>query len=130
MCLFPCVFILENSYNSGTVEVGNTVNKIDFAGGIVVLTAEDSIIKYSYNKGEIKAADEDVLGNIVGQRMTGSTIENCYYYTESETKGIGSESDNMETKNPVEDIVGVTEKVEDNIETYEEFLTWIEGKKE
>ena len=62
--------------------------------------------------------------------MTGSTIENCYYYTESETKGIGSESDDMETKNPVEDTIGVKEKVEDSIETYEEFLTWIEGKKE
>ena len=121
---------LENAYNSGIVEVGNTDNKIDFAGGIVALTPDDSIIKYSYNKGKIKGADEDILGNIVGQRMTGSTIENCYYYTESETKGIGSESDDMETKNPVEDTIGVTEKVEDNIETYEEFLTWIEGKKE
>ena len=123
---------LENAYNSGTVEVENLNNKIGIAGGIVAATAkgQDYIIKYSYNKGEIIGTDKDILGNIVGQRMTGSTIENCYYYTESETKGIGSESDDMETKNPVEDTIGVTEKVEDNIETYEEFLTWIEGKKE
>ena len=40
----------------------------------------------------------------------GGIIENSYYYTESTIKGIGSESDEIGTKNPVEDIVGVTEK--------------------
>ena len=116
---------IENCINNAKIESKGT-----YIGGIVGFAISGNITN-CVNEGNIieKGEEGKAVGGIVGQKTVEGIIENSYYYTESTIKGIGSESDEIGTKNPVEDIVGVTEKVEENIETYEEFLTWIETKK-
>ena len=108
---------IEKVYNNGKVEAKDYPGT-DEVGGIIGRNANTSIIKLSYNKGEL--IGEGYKGGIIGNKSNG-TIEKCYYYSDIITKGIGNQDN---------DVSGETEKVEDNIETYEEFLTWIEGKKE
>ena len=108
--------VIENVYNEGKVEAVHYGK--DAVGGIVGMNRDIATINYSYNKGEL--IGEGYKGGIIGNKSKG-TVEKCYYYSDIITKGIGNQEN---------DVPGVTEKVEDNIETYEEFLTWIEGKKE
>ena len=94
--------IIEKVYNEGKVEA--------------VLNRDVSTISYSYNKGEI--IGEGIIGGIIGYKSKG-TVEKCYYFSNTLTKGVG----NQDT-----DTAGETDKVEDNINSFEEFLTWIESK--
>lgn len=54
--------------------------------------------------------------------MLAGTVQTTYYYTESDLKGIGSESDDFTVITPVEDIVGKTEKTTKILNTLTEFL--------
>lgn len=106
--------IIEKVYNEGKVEAVHYGN--DGVGGIVGMNRDVSTISYSYNKGEI--IGEGIIGGIIGYKSKG-TVEKCYYFSNTLTKGIG----NQDT-----DTAGETDKVEDNINSFEEFLTWIESK--
>ena len=97
---------IENCINNAEIE-----SKGAYIGGIVGIAISGNISN-CVNEGNIieKGEEGKAVGGIVGQKTVEGIIENIYYYTESTIKGIGSESDEIGTKNPVEDIVGVTEK--------------------
>ena len=97
---------IENCINNAEIE-----SKGAYIGGIVGFAISGNISN-CVNEGNIieKGEESNVVGGILGQKTVEGIIENSYYYTESTIKGIGSESDEIGTKNPVEDIVGVTEK--------------------
>lgn len=62
------------------------------------------------------------------KQKTDGQIDKTYYYTNFKLKGIGSESDESTILNSVDDVEGRTDKVNDNIENFEEFLEWIKSK--
>ena len=97
---------IENCINNAEIE-----SKGLSIGGIAGYAISGNISN-CVNEGNIieKGEEGKAVGGIVGQKTVEGIIENSYYYTESTIKGIGSESDEIGTKNPVEDIVGVTEK--------------------
>ena len=107
---------VEECYNIGKVESYQTEYGVDVAGGIA--GANQSILKYSYSNAQIEG---ECVGGILGQNYDLDTvmIEKCYYSGEL-TKGIGTEES---------DVVGKTEKVSDNLLTFDAFLSWIGGKK-
>lgn len=114
--------IVANLYDSAIIE--NCTNNIDvktsndYAGGIAgALTA--GTIEKTYNNGTVECNDyessTDAVGAVIGQCTNTSvcTISNCYYYSNIEIKGIGS--DNIAEKK------GVIEKVLDNILAFSNF---------
>ena len=107
---------IESAYNSGKINSVDSMNTI--MGGIVGINeSENDVVKYSYNKGIITGGGS--VGGIIGENLVG-TVEECFYYSDTLTKGVGSQDT---------DVAGETDKVDDNINSYEEFLTWIETKK-
>ena len=107
---------IESAYNSGKINSVDSMNS--FMGGIVGINeSENDVVKYSYNKGIITGGGS--VGGIIGENLVG-TVEECFYYSDTLTKGVGSQDT---------DVAGETDKVDDNINSYEEFLTWIETKK-
>lgn len=78
--------VWKNSYNIGDVIIKDS-SDIESVGGIAgenigwVYKSEDSIIKSSYNAGQIKLDNSTVqnVGGIVGNNGEYGVIENCYY---------------------------------------------------
>ena len=114
---------INSVYNSGLVKTKSySEDTIDALGGIVGLQKNTSIISKAYNKGQFEGGD--VIGGIVGQKNLSTTVENSYYYAPSNTelKGIGSETDTNTEIVKVEDISGKAERTEKDISSLEEFL--------
>ena len=114
---------INSVYNSGLVKTKSySEDTIDALGGIVGLQKNTSIISKAYNKGQFDGGD--VIGGIVGQKNLSTTVENSYYYAPSNTelKGIGSETDTNTEIVKVEDISGKAERTEKDISSLEEFL--------
>lgn len=111
---------ISNVFNSGEIITGNySAEKIEAAGGIAGACDQGSISK-AYNKGIITC--EEAAGEIIGQKHLATTVENTYYYTTQDIKGIGSESDTNTEIKPVDDVSGKTEKTTKNLGSLEEFL--------
>ena len=114
---------ISSVYNSGLVKTKNySDDTIDALGGIVGLQKNTSIISKVYNKGQFDGGD--VTGGIVGQKNLSTTVENSYYYAPSNTelKGIGSETDTNTEIVKVEDVSGKAERTEKDISSLEDFL--------
>ncbi len=114
---------INSVYNSGLVKTKSySEDTIDALGGIVGLQKNTSIISKAYNKGQFDGGD--VIGGIVGQKNLSTTVENSYYYAPSNTelKGIGSETDTNTEIVKVEDISGKAERTEKDISSLEGFL--------
>ena len=118
---------LTEAYNSGNVEIATVGgNGIDSVGGIVGYLQPNGSVSKAYNKGTFSGAE--AIGGIIGQKKLAGTVEKSYYYTQDVINGIGTESDDTTVVVSVNDTVGKTEKVTDNIENYNKFLNWIEKK--
>ena len=114
---------INSVYNSGLVKTKSySENTIDALGGIVGLQRNTGIISKAYNKGQFEGGD--VIGGIVGQKNLSTTVENSYYYAPSNTdlKGIGSETDTNTEIVKVEDVAGKAERTEKDISSLEDFL--------
>mgnify|MGYP004490866353 CR=1 FL=1 len=114
---------INSVYNSGLVKTKSySENTIDALGGIVGLQRNTGIISKAYNKGQFEGGD--VIGGIVGQKNLSTTVENSYYYAPSNTdlKGIGSETDTNTKIVKVEDVTGKAERTEKDISSLEDFL--------
>ena len=114
---------VNSVYNSGLVKTKNySDDTIDALGGIVGVQQNTSIISKAYNKGKLDGGDS--IGGIVGHKNLSSTVENSYYYAPSNTelKGIGSETDTKTEIVKVEDVTGKAERTEKDISSLEDFL--------
>ena len=114
---------INSVYNSGLVKTKNySDDTIDALGGIVGVQQNTSIISKAYNKGKLDGGDS--IGGIVGHKNLSSTVENSYYYAPSNTelKGIGSETDTKTEIVKVEDVTGKAERTEKDISSLEDFL--------
>lgn len=111
---------ISNTFNSGEIVAEKIKDEsFEIAGGIVGESDQGAISK-SYNRGTITC--ETMAGGIIGQKHLATTIENTYYYTTQDIKGIGSESDTNTEIKPVDDVSGKTEKTTKNLGSLEEFL--------
>ena len=114
---------INSVYNSGLVKTKSySEDTIDALGGIVGLQQNTGVISKAYNKGQFEGGD--VIGGIVGQKNLSTTVENSYYYAPSNTelKGIGSETDTNTEIVKVEDVSGKAERTEKDISSLEDFL--------
>ena len=114
---------INSVYNSGLVKTKSySEDTIDALGGIVGAQRNTGIISKAYNKGQFEGGD--VIGGIVGQKNLSTTVENSYYYAPSNTelKGIGSETDTDTEIVKVEDVAGKAERTEKDISSLEDFL--------
>ena len=110
-----------NVYNSGNVTTANfSDSTVDAVGGIVGYQKAGTISK-AYNKGELTGGE--ATGGIIGQKNLAAEINETYYYTSQDIKGIGSETDTNTEVTAVEDVQGKTEKTSKNIESLQSFLT-------
>ena len=105
---------VKNSYNNGTVE-GK-----EMTGGIIGVIGGESTIEITncYNKGKVAGTTD--AGTIVGKNVATGTVRlsNLYYLSNLGLGAIGGQDI------PEQNVVGVS----DDINNYEEFLTWIESK--
>ena len=102
---------IENNYNKGKV-TGKTQ-----VGGIIGRSAETFVVTKCYNKGIIEG--ETKVGSVIGEQLsTKSNISKLYYLN---ILNIGAVNGNDIKEN---DVIGVAE----DINSYEDFLTWIAGK--
>lgn len=101
-----------NSYNKARI-IGSTKT-----GGIVGILAGDSEIEIvnCYNKGNVIGTN--IVGSIIGENATTgiATLSNLYYLSSLGLGAINGQND--EEKN----IKGIDE----DLNSYEEFLSWIE----
>ena len=114
---------INSVYNSGLVKTKSySEDTIDALGGIIGLQQNTGIISKAYNKGQFDGGD--AIGGIVGQKNLSTTVENSYYYAPSNTelKGIGSETDTNTEIAKVEDVAGKAERTEKDISSLEGFL--------
>ena len=114
---------VNSVYNSGLVKTQSySEDTIDALGGIVGVQQNTGVISKAYNKGQFDGGD--VIGGIVGQKNLSTTVENSYYYAPSNTelKGIGSETDTKTEIVKVEDVSGKAERTEKDISSLEDFL--------
>ena len=110
-----------NVYNSGNVTTANfSDSTVDAVGGIVGYQKAGTISK-AYNKGELTGGE--ATGGIIGQKNLAPEVNETYYYTSQDIKGIGSETDTNTEVTAVEDVQGKTEKTSKNIESLQSFLT-------
>ena len=110
-----------NVYNSGNVTTANfSDSTVEAIGGIVGYQKAGTISK-AYNKGELTGGE--AKGGIIGQKNLAAEINETYYYTSQDIKGIGSETDTNTEVTAVEDVQGKTEKTSKNIESLQSFLT-------
>lgn len=102
---------IENNYNKGTIKGVTEV------GGIIGINVEKFVVTKCYNKGIIQGTTN--IGSVIGKQLNGNDNLSKLYYLN--TLNIGAiNGQDVEDKN----IIGVN----DNINSYEEFLIWIEGK--
>ena len=112
---------IYNVYNAGNVTTANfSDSTVDAVGGIVGYQKAGTISK-AYNKGELTGGE--ATGGIIGQKNLAAEINETYYYTSQDIKGIGSETDTNTEVTAVEDVQGKTEKTSKNIESLQSFLT-------
>ncbi len=111
--------IIERCYNSGRIKNSS------YAGGIIGYLFNPTgeiTIKECYNKGEFLNNNSTLKGAIIGQEKHPSnvgTLNNLYYLESLGTVAIKGKENDTENK-----IMAVS----DDINSYEEFITWIEGK--
>ena len=100
---------IENNYNKGTVKGATQV------GGIIGRNAETFVVTKCYNKGKVEG--NTIIGSVIGEQLTGNDNLSKLYYLNTLNIG-GVNGQDIVDKN----ILGVS----DDINSYEEFLTWIE----
>lgn len=101
---------IENNYNKGKV-IGKTS-----IGGIVGESANTFTITKCYSKGEVEG--ESQIGAVIGvQKGSTDNLSSLYYLNTIGVKGING-------KDVADKVMGV----EDDINSYEEFIGWIENK--
>ena len=105
--------VVEYVYNSGRVE-----GKTGSVGGLVGRHGPTINIRNGYNKGEVVHAEGALAGGVIGQKSNGSLVDHLYYLNTINLPAVGS---NVTVPDSVT-------SVEDDISSYEEFLTWIETK--
>ena len=109
-------------YNSGTITAGLR------SGGIVAnlgAAGKASTLTKCYNKGSIVNSGSGVVGAIAsGVQMDANVTSSYYLSTIGISQGVGSveEGGNLEKQNQG------AQSTDDDVKTYEEFLTWIESK--
>ena len=105
--------VIENVYNSGTIEV-----QAGSVGGLVGRHGTTINVRKGYNKGQIIYAEGVSAGAVIGTKEGDtSLVSNLYYLNNTDLPAIG----NKEAPETVT-------SVEDDIPSYEDFLTWIEQK--
>ena len=102
---------IENNYNKGTVKGATQV------GGIIGRNAGTFVVMKCYNKGKVEG--NTIIGSVIGEQLTGNDNLSKLYYLNTLNIG-GVNGQDIVDKN----ILGVS----DDINSYEEFLTWIESK--
>ena len=81
---------LQNSYNVGTISNAAS-SSYSYIGGLIGWAEDSSSIKTSYNAGEmVKKNDNDTIGAIVGSANTGSSVTDCYYWSDCGAEGYGT----------------------------------------
>ena len=108
-------------FNAGTVQAPEN------AGGISgYLGAQDYAAKETkcYNKGKVICTQSNTgRGEIIGKMASDATVTNSYYFTnETSRYGVGA----IRTGGDLEAKRKGTQKTTTNLNSYEEFLTWIE----
>ena len=108
-------------FNAGTVQAPED------AGGISgYLGAQGSAAKETkcYNKGKVICTQSNTgRGEIIGRMASDATVTNSYYFTnETSRYGVGA----IRTGGDLEAKRKGTQKTTTNLNSYEEFLTWIE----
>ena len=108
-------------FNAGTVQAP------EYAGGISgYLGAQGSAAKETkcYNKGKVICTQSNTgRGEIIGRMASDATVTNSYYFTnETSRYGVGA----IRTGGDLEAKRKGTQKTTTNLNSYEEFLTWIE----
>ena len=102
---------IENNYNKGKV------TGVDQVGGLIGKNAATFIVTKCYNKGTVEGTTN--VGSIIGTQITSNDNLSKLYYLN--TLNIGAiNGQDVTDKN----IIGVTE----DINNYENFLTWISSK--
>ena len=102
---------IENNYNKGKV------TGVDRVGGLIGKNAVTFIVTKCYNKGTVEGTTN--VGSIIGTQITSNDNLSKLYYLN--TLNIGAVNGQDEAD---KNIIGVT----DDINSYEEFLTWIASK--
>ena len=102
---------IENNYNKGTITGEYSV------GGIIGRNEKTFVVTNCYNKGTLIGTEK--VGSIIGEQLNGNDkLSNLYYLN---TLNIGAiNGEDIADKN----IVGVM----DDLNNYEDFLSWIEEK--
>ena len=102
---------IENNYNKGKV------TGVDQVGGLIGKNAATFIVTKCYNKGTVEGTTN--VGSIIGTQITSNDNLSKLYYLN--TLNIGAiNGQDVADKN----IIGVNE----DINNYENFLTWISSK--
>ena len=103
---------IENNYNKGIVRGTTSV------GGIIGRNAETFTVTKCYNKGTVEGTTN--IGSVIGEQSgKNDNISNLYYLSTLNIGGVNGED--IVNKN----IIGVS----DDINSYDDFLIWIEKNK-
>ena len=101
---------IENNYNKGIVKGGNR------AGGIIGRNVEAFVVTKCYNKGTVEGTTN--VGSVIGEQTGGNdNLSKLYYLSTLNIGGVNGE-----------DITDKVIGVSDDINSYNDFLTWIESK--
>ena len=108
-------------FNTGTVQAPENAGGISGYLGAQGYAAKET---KCYNKGKVICTQSNTgRGEIIGKIASDATVTNSYYFTnETSRYGVGTTNDggDLEAKR------NGTQKTTTNLNSYEEFLTWIE----
>ena len=108
-------------FNAGTVQAPEGAGGISGYLGAKGYAAKET---KCYNKGKVICTQSNTCrGEIIGKIASDATVTNSYYFTnETSRYGVGAitAGGDLETKR------NGTQKTTTNLNSYEEFLTWIE----
>ena len=108
-------------FNTGTVQAPENAGGISGYLGAQGYAAKET---KCYNKGKVICTQSNTgRGEIIGKIASDATVTNSYYFTnETSRYGVGTTNDggDLEAKRKG------TQKTTTNLNSYEEFLTWIE----
>lgn len=102
---------IENNYNSGSVK---GVSKV---GGIIGRNVSTFIVKNCYTKGMVEGKGTNIGAVIGEQSPNANNVSKIYYFNTITLSAIG----NMEAPETVE-------STQDELNSFEEFLDWIQEK--